>query len=90
MPRLTRHIIATEYNDSTVGYFSSHMLIITYTLSTVIKMGGPSGNGVIYIHALSTFGTESAFKGSSACSSNRDGYRVHKAEYMFCKKINFS
>lgn len=56
--RLTRHIIATEYNDSTVGYFSPHMLIITYMLNMVIKMGGPSGNGVINIKALSTFGSQ--------------------------------
>jgi hypothetical protein len=56
-PRLTRHVIATEHNDSSVGYFSPHTVIITYTLSTVIKTGGPSGNGVINIHALSTFGT---------------------------------
>jgi len=45
--RLTRHITATEYNDSTFGYYSPHMLIITYMLSMAIKMEGPSGNGVI-------------------------------------------
>ena len=76
-PRLTRYIIATQYNDSAVSYFSPHMLIITYILSMVIKMGGPGGNGVINIHALSTFGTESfyqTFKGSTVCSSTWDGY----------------
>jgi len=60
--RLTRHITATEYKDSTVGCFSPHMLIITYTLSMVIKMGGPSGNGVINIHALSTSSTQSFYQ----------------------------
>ena len=84
-PRLTRHITATEYEDSTVGYFSPHMLIITYMLSMVIKMGGSGSNGVINIHMLSTFSTESlyqAFKWSTACSSTWDGYWAHKAEYI--------